>query len=528
MTVKVKDGIVIASDKPDVKVGSSYDVLGTGGKPATTKELKEAGAPSSLGSKVASTPSLINTSTQSKTTYSNNLNTLNNANANIRQVQSGQTASGIAMSLGITPEKFLELNPNFAAPGVGGTKGDYKGLDGTIKPGMTYKVGPDGSSTPVEEALKPDANGNTTITDDNDGTTTTTKKDGTTEITTEDGTVLDPTLKKQFDDNYKDLTTAANNAKTIMDQAAATMKDDPAAVAAANNIKAKYDILIEQMKEKNRMLLGGINKNSARTGMLQYANEMDSNFKSMEFDKSVQRIADLVDKENEAVAKSNAAYKSGDVKAFNAATKEYESAVKDKQKSILDLNKAISDAVKANATEIKLKRDAEKQAITDDIRVSATLGKTMADAISNSGITDETKIDEYVKAMAEANGITNPNILKNSLIKEQQAADTLSLKNKNTASIIANRGKTKTGTNGKPKFVISNAIATVTPQFEAAKGADDFVSPENWLAGRTNWNNEGGTDASYNTTFKKYLNPESYPLAGFKAPKATAGAGFKK
>lgn len=471
-------------------------------------------------------PSIINTSSLSRSNYSENVNNLSVANNNIRQVQQGQTASGIAASLGMTPENFLKLNPNFGAPGAGGTKGDYKGLNGTIQPGMTYKIGPDGTPNPVKDEPKPDANGNI-VTEDTDGTTSTTDKTGKTIITNSNGDLIDPTIKKLLTDNIIELSSASANAKTIMDNAAATLNDNPAAQAAAANIKAQYDILIRQMEEKNRLLMGSYGKNAARSGMLQYANEMDSNFKSMELDKGVQRIADLVQQENNAILKSNAAYKSGDVKAFDAASKDYQASLKEKQNAIMDLNKAINDAVKENDTQIKQIKADEKQAITDDIRVSAALGKTMAEAIANSGIKDEATIEKYVQAMAEANGINNPNILKNSLVKEQQAAQALALKNTNTASIIANRGKTKTGVNGKVKITISDGIAAVTPQMKAVQGADKYVSPENWLKAREKWNEAGLTDASFNTTFKKYLNPASYPLAGFKAPKATAGTGFK-
>ncbi len=156
------------------------------------------GKPLASGGTTNSNPSLIVTSSASRSNHADNVNTINNANNNIRSVQAGQTASGIAASLGMTPENFLKLNPNFGATG---NKGDYKGLSGMIQPGQTYKVGLDGTPSPVADEPKPDANGNTNTTDPNDGTTKTTDSDGNTTYTTPNGDVLDPSLKKMFDDN---------------------------------------------------------------------------------------------------------------------------------------------------------------------------------------------------------------------------------------------------------------------------------------------------------------------------------------
>lgn len=471
------------------------------------------------------TPSLINTSTQSKTNHADNVNTITTANNNIKTVQAGQTASGIAASLGMSPENFLKLNPNFNATG---NKGDYEGMSGLIKPGQTYKVGTDGSPTEVNnpDGSTTNTNGSTTTksddggsvtTDPNDGTTSTTDADGNTSVTTSDGSVLDPSLKKQFDDNIAALSDAADNAKTVLDQAAATLADDPAAQNAAENIKSQYDVLINQMKAKNQILLGSINTNSARSGMLQYANDMDSNFKSVEFDASVQRIADLVQQENNAVSKSNAAFKSGDVTAFDNATKAYQATLKDKQKAILDLNAAINTVVKQNAADIKAAQTAKTAQLTSDIKTATSVAAVMADTIAQSGITDEDQIDEYIQKMADANGITNPNILKSALVTAQGKNTTTDLTNTRKQQVI-DKAKNPTGKNTPTTFKISQGIAKVTPQMESVKGDDGFIDPNQWVAARKNWETLGGSAASFKSNFIQYLNPASYTIAGYKAP----------
>lgn len=406
-------------------------------------------------------PAVIATSNASRTNYANNLNIINAANDNIRAVKEGESASGIAMSLGLTPEKFLELNPGFGAKGG---KNDYKGLSGDIKPGQTYTVGPDGTSSPVVEQPKPDKTGNiSTPSSLNDGVTTTQNVNtGETTITTSDGVVLDPTIRKMYEDNITQLGQAADEAKSVLDQAKATLQNDPAAQAAADNIKKQYDVLIAQMQEKNKILQGSYAKNSARTGMLQYANEMDTNFKSMEFDRGIQRIADLVDKENTAVSKSNAAYKANDIKALDAATKEYESALKDKQKAILDLNKAINDKVKENAKEIKDARTAVNQQLTNDIKESTALAITMAQTLKDSGVKDPKQIQAYVEAMAETNGITNPDILSSALIKAQGTAESLALNNTRKKQVINKAPTAKTTKKGYENFTNKPSTPTIT------------------------------------------------------------------
>lgn len=402
------------------------------------------------------TSSVIVTSGASRNNYANNVNTLNNANNSISS--GNQNGSDIS---------------NLPVPG---TQKAVYGADGNLS-GYTQSDGSfvdiSGKKTTQPSSQKP--------------------TDGSTIITNDDGSTyslpagVDPSVGKMLNDNIIAMNTTADNAKATMDSAAATLADDPAAVAAANNIKAQFDVLIRQMEEKNKILLGSYAKNSARTGMMQYANEMDTNFKSEEIDKSVQRIGDLIQKESDAIMKSNAAYKAGDVKALDAATKDYQKILEDKQKAIMDLNKTINDTVKTNQAELKLKQAEAKQQITDDIRVSASVGKSMAEAIEKSGVTDEKQINEYIMKMAEANGISNPDILKSALVKEQQALDSLTLKNKNTESIIKKREAPKvTGTKStiyknftnKPTASVITKVNTYLASIGATKADIDKVNAD--------------------------------------------------
>lgn len=64
------------------------------------------------------------------------------------QVQQNETATEIVQKLGITPQDFLKLNPDFAAKGG---KNDYLGLTGDLKVGQNYNL-PGAAPVPVAPA----------------------------------------------------------------------------------------------------------------------------------------------------------------------------------------------------------------------------------------------------------------------------------------------------------------------------------------------------------------------------------------
>lgn len=530
--------ISLTSNANDIKAFQKLNNLAESGTFDTNTKtaydyLKSRNMVSSSSSSTG-TSSVIATSNQSRTNYNNNVSTIQGANNNLKTVQAGQTASGIAASLGQTPEQFLKNNPNFAATGG---KNDYKGLSGNIQIGQTYKVGPDGSSNPVPETppkVTTNADG-TTSTKNADGTMINTNPDGTQTTTNPDGTksTIDPALKKQFDDNMASLEQSSNDAKATMDSALATLNNDPAAAAAADNIKKQFDVLIQQMKDKNAILLGSYKTSAARNGGYEYASKMTDTFIAGEVNKGTQRVADLVQKENDAIMKSNMAYKSGDVKALDAATKDYQKTLEDKQKAILDLNKAINDAVKLGQADVKNALAEKNQTISNDVKISTALGKSIADQIATSGIKDPAQIDEYIKSMAEKNGISNPDILKSAFIKEQQATTSLDLKNKNTQSIINNRGKTTPtgdtsipggkggGTDGGYKYsgddittyttFLNQGGTTPEGNAYAGRGDDGFVDPGTYIYAYKDWIKNNGSVAGFLKKFPvaKNVNPES-------------------
>ncbi len=293
------------------------------------------------------------------------------------------------------------------------------------------------------------------------------------------------------------------------------------------------------MEEKNRILLGGYNMTVARNGGFQYSNDMSSGFLSNEQDKASQRIADLTAQETDLVLKTKAAFKSGDLKAFNAATKAYEDANKDKLAAISSLLTATNNQTKLLQSENKAKALEAKQQITDDLRVSTSIGRTVADAILKSGVTDAKQIDAYIEQMASENGISNPEVLKSAYLKEAAASSKDALAAKNTASIIAKRNAPKTtttkggGTDGGYNYT-GNDVSTYTSFLNtggttpdgtayAARGDDGFVDPGSYIYAYKDWVANGGTPQGF---LKKFpvtnVNPKSYStLPAALQPKST-------
>lgn len=328
---------------------------------------------------------------------------------------------------------------------------------------------------------------------------------------------LDPETKKQYQDSIDLLTTQQQDAKATLESAKATLQNDPAATAAIDAISRKYDVLINNMNMKNKIVLGSYSANAARSGSLQFANEMTSSFMSNEMDRANQRVADLVAQEQEMILKTKQAYKDGDVKALAEATKAYNDINRQKFDEIDKLVKATNEAVKTSQAELKRVQTEKNQTITNDIKLATNVAQSLADHIASSGETDKTKIDAFIDEVAQNNGISNPEILRSAVIKAQQTNKTLDLKNQNTQSIINKRGRGNHTT-----FKASAEIPSVTDSMDKNKGDDGFVNPNSWVAARKIWMDKGGTAASFKSNFIQYLNPSDYKVAGYKPPATTS------
>ena len=473
--------------------------------------------------------SLIVTSGASRAQYANNVTSMNTALAAktpTPTTNAGSTGANVS---------------NEGKPGydVFGQPVDTSGVQTARINGGTYQ-GMDGNSyykydgTPADNAPTP-VGSNTSSGGGSSG-------DGTSDGTSTGGintTGMDPAVVKQYNDVITQSDQVLQQRQADLTAAKATVANDPAASAALDSIKSQYDVLIKAMQAKNQMLLGGYQVGQARSGAMQFANEMSSNFMSSEMDAANGRIGDLIAKENDLLLKTTIAYKTGDVKALNAAQAAYDKANTDKLKAIGDLVKATNDHVKQVQAQAKIDAAAVKQATTLDISKSTNLGKSIADRIAQSGITDPAQIDAYIKQVAQSSGITDPEILRSAVTKAQQDQTKLDSSTANTADTIKNRDAgtaikqqnankkkstptPKGGTDGAYNYTADD-IATYTNLMNKGgvapdgtkfngRGSDSFVDPGTYLAAYTDWVKNGGTPAGFAKKFPvaSNVNPASY------------------
>ena len=173
-------------------------------------------------------------------------------------VKSGQTASGIVQSLGVTPQEFLSANPNFAAKGGAN---DYQGLTGLITPGMTYNIPSKPSQNTVTQStptLTSDKssditkNTNTLNTLSNKGIST---NPSTGVSTYADGTAYNPTVTTT---PTVTADTSSEDAKINDFYNQMTASLDATTKMAIDNIKTKFDALRAEQRDINEKQQKGI------------------------------------------------------------------------------------------------------------------------------------------------------------------------------------------------------------------------------------------------------------------------------
>jgi len=60
----------------------------------------------------------------------------------------------------------------------------------------------------------------------------------------------------------------------------------------------------------------------------------------------------------------------------------------------------------------------------------------------------------------------------------------------------------------------SAKMQSLTGKAKGDPNGDNYIAPEDWIAMRNLWQSHGGSDSSFVSNFKHYLNPESYDMAG--------------
>lgn len=299
----------------------------------------------------------------------------------------------------------------------------------------------------------------------------------------------DPTLANTNDpytqmlDRYSTTTNEATKALIGTIQAARSNR--------ANEITGDFD------SYKRGLQLLGIQHNDAQAT----PDLLMGHIKSAENDQQ-KKLQDLDVEVNKALMEAESARASNDLNTLKEKMNYIESLKKEKE----DYLKTVADSLK-NQSEIA---GIEAHDIYDTLN---TLGD------------DEKEI--FLQEVAKKYNIPL-NALVAALADEKVKRESDALEVENRKSIIAARKKTS---NSKStKISVSDASSEIDEHLAPITeggilGDDGFMAPEKWLELRDTWIKNKLTKTTFDTLYKRYLNPLSYTKAGFSAPKKESTRG---
>lgn len=533
----------IAAQKAAASIGGTYEDNkgGTGGFTAGAETPTTAAA--AYKNAGGSVP-LITTSSTSRANFSSNVTNLNKALNSTTAGNSNPSVVDYLAKSGM-PSDFSSrsaLATKYGIQNYTGSADQNTQLLGKIQSDTNSSSPSDGTPETTPTATDTTTSPPVGSTTNADGSTTnpdgTTKNiDGSTTDPNDPTSGLPPAIASGYKATLSQQDVNIQQAQSTLDAARKTLTNDPAAVAAADAISTQYGTLIAAMQAKNNIILGSYKENAARNGSLQYGNDMETSFMSNEMNLASTRLSDLVTKEQELTLRSNTAYQNSDVKAFNDAQTALDKATTDKSDTLGKLLTATNAQVKTVQAQQRITDAETKQKLTDDVTASKAAAAGMAQAISQSGITDPAQISSYVQEMATKLGISNPDILSSELATAQQTATKANLSNENVASEITKRGSTS-ATSGKPavdgtlsytKDDINDGKAKLKDGFNgyAPAGTDGYSDPGLYTAMMNQWTKQGGTISGFAKAYppKTYINPDSYSgLPTSIAPKKAAAS----
>ena len=359
------------------------------------------------------------------------------ANTSTNTVQAGQNWSTIAQNAGLTPQQFLNLNPQ-----AGGSNNTYQGLNNMVSVGTQYYLPTSTSVVSNENAI---GNANNIINKQGtyqSGPTTSVDANGNTTTTHADGSAYTPTTPPQpvvqgqggyYNNVYyapgSPMPTDANgNVVTLNDKPANyidwnAMKAqfDATGVQQLANIEATYNNLIQQQQQanagaesnvKNALLQGGITGQGSSS---QYAPISSQGIITSQVNYGLQQIQTLNAQKQDAILKAQAAIQQGDFQYAQQAQAQADKIAAQQQAAMDKINNDLITAQK------QMQKD---NAIVEQV---------------NNGIMDAATIFKNLQASGK-NAITLKDVT-DSLKSLSPTTDTVKLANGNTVLIDKATGK---------------------------------------------------------------------------------------
>lgn len=391
-------------------------------------------------------PSLIVTSAGSRTAYNNSVNNMNTGISNLSSPTTSTPSPNGSPTTPNNPQANTTYGTGTNSGAVIAQPQSASDIQSSRISGGTY-TGQDGKQYYHYDGSEA---GNAPATQGSDGGSDTTNggtktnDDGSSSITLNDGTAVnipvgtDPGLAKEYTDAINTANDTLAQRKSDITAAQATVQNDPAASAALQTISDQYDVLIQQMKDKNKQLVGRANSAVGAFGGL---GVMSQNFMNDEMDSANQRVGNLVAQEQDLLMKTSIAYKTGDLKALDAAETAYTAANTAKLTAINDLLSATNKAVAQGQAQQKIDATATKVQNAQDISNSVK-GASAGLALLSSqyGVTDPSAATpQQLADIASQLNISDGTILQSQMITAKNAADKASLAATNVNSEIDTR-----------------------------------------------------------------------------------------
>jgi len=585
----IAPGAVVASSGPQASDDSAF-----GGPNAAQMAAAESASDTKPVAQTSTTP-LLTTSSASRSTTANNVSTINGAvsNAAAGNANAGTTTpttlppgTSVTPATSTTPATGSTTTPapttTYTPPAgatettlPGGATGYYTAATGTTPESMTDAQGnPLQYSNAVGTWIDPatgappaTASSSSSIPGSTGGATA---ADGTISPTVQSigditaslaSTGLAPSLQSLYANNIQQQQQQQAQAYQTLEQAKATLANDPAALAAVAAINAKYQVLIDAMNLKNTQVLGKASNSVAAFGGL---GTMSTNFMSDQMDAASSRIATIVSEQQNAVLTAQSAYGKEDLAAFNTAMTAYQKTITDMNTSLIALNTATDKQVTQTQAQAKIDLSTQNDQVANDVKTSTANAGSVYSYLVANGI-DLSKPDALatpdavalLQQEATAMGISDWNSLSGEVAKYALTANNdASLATSRTAA-TADRAQTTNDTNLKTQYTINKPYSvaggvkpgtdgtynytaadltsgaqflkqggTVNGQTFAPRGADSYVDPGAYIALFNNWVAAGGTAKGFLSKFpvKSNVNPTSVAALPTALQPTTAAA----
>lgn len=334
-------------------------------------------------------------------------------------------------------------------------------------------------------------------------------------------------------------------------------------------MKKQFDQMVNDQKTANANYEGGVTNLGVSSGRSRYAPELEMGNIKGAIDEGLAKVNKIQVAEMDAIAKMTQGFEDSNYDAINKSYAELDKLRKEKQDNINQIAKNVTDAADKAA---KAKIDAQKE---KDSQTKYSFDNLTKIAQSGAALDDEDlkKYDEYLgatgiakafyesekKKAQETQDLKFVNTVKNiptgttvtrgdltytgiQAGKNKQIAEydkktgITTVVTYDAAGNIINSQQKKVGTNSTVKSPSSNSSnspsgAKTAKQIAAAAqkiqdainsnnllGADKKLSPQDYLAAKTEWVNAGYNPTIFDTKFKGYRNPDNQNYGVGKTP----------